>query len=214
MPTDAGASEAAEGARGAVPAPGFDVGLLTPVAAGVAEELSDAAIAGALVAAEVGLARAWATVGAAPEAAVAEISDALGWRGAGAPCAWGGLPLAELVTGAVAGGNPVIPLVGILRAGVAAEARPWVHRGATSQDILDSALMLSARAAGELIGADLRRCEASLTDFAREHRDLPAAARTLTQHAVPTTLGLRASGWLRGVSRAADRLAAAVAQLP
>ncbi|MBL3699199.1 adenylosuccinate lyase [Leucobacter luti] len=197
-----------------MPPAGFDAGLLTPVSTGTAAELSDAAIAGALVAAEVGLARAWAAVGVAPDTAAAEISAALGWRGPGVPCEWTELPLAKLITGAVAGGNPVIPLVGILRAGVPEAARPWVHRGPTSQDILDSALMLSARAAGELLAADLRRCAESLTHFAREYRDVPVAARTLTQHAVPTTLGLRASGWLRGVTRAVERLDAAVAQLP
>lgn len=200
--------------RPSTDAPAFDAGLLSPVSAGVGAELADAAVFGALVAAETALVRAWAGVGVAPRAAVTEVSERFGWVGPGKPCRVPDPPLVDVVAGSANGGNPVIPLVAVLAERVSPECRPWVHRGATSQDILDSALMLVARQSGALILADVRNTERALTDFVREHRGTVAAARTLTQHAVPTTMGLRASGWLRGIRRAADRLDALLPELP
>jgi len=184
--------------------------------------VDDRAIAAALVTAEAALARAWSTVGIAPVSAASAVSAALAWRDAGEPCALADGELDELLAGmlrgSAAGGNPVIPLATLLRARVegaaGAEAAAWVHRGATSQDVLDSALMLVVRRAGERVLGSLRALDAALAALAREHRDTVAVARTLTQHAVPTTLGLRASRWLRAVRRAAERLDVAVAQLP
>ncbi|MDQ1129615.1 lyase family protein [Microbacterium sp. SORGH_AS_0888] len=194
--------------------PAVDEGLLTPVAADADAEVTDAAVASALVAAEVALSRAWAAVGAAPDAAVSAISEALGWAGPGSGCDTAWLSVPRLAAASVAGGNPVIPLVGMLKDRVPVEARAWVHRGATSQDVLDSALMLVARRAGREALQTLRRTESLLAGFAVVHRDEVAAARTLTQHAVPTTIGARAASWLRGVTRARVRLAEAVGQLP
>ncbi len=194
--------------------PVFDAGLLSPVTVAHGAELGDEAILGALIAAEVALVRAWAELGIAPAETASSVGEALGWRDRGLPCAVDGLPLAELIADSVAGGNPVIPLVGMLRARVPENARRWVHRGATSQDILDSAMMLTARGSVSVILADLRCAEEELARFAAEHRSEAAAARTLTQQAVPTTIGLRASGWLRGVSRAIRRLESAAAELP
>ncbi|MFT4306762.1 MAG: lyase family protein, partial [Microbacterium sp.] len=191
-----------------------DEGLLSPVTIGFDDEVTDAAIAAALVTAEAALARAWGAVGTAPDAAVAAVSEALGWTGAGRPCQTDWLSVRRLSTAGVAGGNPVIPLVGMLRDRVPVDSRIWVHRGATSQDVLDSALMLVARRAGHRVLQTLRRTESQLAGFAVVHRDEVAAARTLTQHAVPTTVGLRAAGWLRGVTRARVRLAEAVVALP
>ncbi|WP_235038213.1 lyase family protein [Microbacterium sp. 18062] len=190
----------------------LDAGLLSPVAVGFDDTVTDAAVLGALVAAEVALSRAWARVGIAPDAAI--LSAALGWAGPGAPCDAAWLPLGVVVAASVAGGNPVIPLVGRLKERVPIESRPWVHRGATSQDILDSALMLVSRRAGAEVQTALRATEQHLAVFAAAHRDDVAAARTLTQHAVPTTVGARAAGWLRGVHRARIRLDAALAALP
>ncbi|MFT4135990.1 lyase family protein [Microbacterium sp.] len=196
--------------------PFADTGLLSPVTAGHDGALGDAQVLRALVTAEVALTRAWAEVGAVPHETTDAVSAALGWRGPGELCEVpdAALPLAELVAAAPAGGNPVIPLVGLLRAGVPAHAAPWVHRGATSQDVLDSALMLVARRACTGIVRSLTDAETALARFADAHRDEVAAARTLTQHAVPTTIGLRAAGWLRGIRRARQRLEAAAAQLP
>lgn len=191
-----------------------DEGLLSPVTVGHDSAVTDAAVMGALVAAEVALTRAWAAIGVAPEAAATEISTALGWQGPGRPCEPAGLDRDAVRIASIAGGNPVIPLVGRLRDLVAVDARTWVHRGATSQDILDSALMLVARRAGLRVLTTLRAIEVRLAGFAVVHRDDVVAARTLTQHAVPTTVGARAAGWLRGVTRARVRLADAVTALP
>lgn len=189
-------------ARGDSP---IDVGLLSPVTVGRDEVVSDAAVLDALIAVEVALGRAWVRVGAAPDAAAAAIADA---------AADHGIDPAELAAAAVAGGNPIIPLVKLLKRRVPEGARDWLHRGATSQDIVDTALMLVARRAAVGVLASLAALEVALSAFAAAHRDEVAAARTLTQHAVPTTIGLRATTWLRGVRRATARLADARAELP
>ncbi|WP_062464129.1 lyase family protein [Demequina soli] len=176
--------------------------------------VTDAAVLDALVAAEAALTRAYGTLGAAPRAQVDAVCAALGWVGAGSPAAGHGIAPAEVAAAAVAGGNPVIPLVALLQARVPDDARAWVHRGATSQDILDSALMLVARRAALETAATLRRTGMALAGFAEANRDEVAAARTLTQHAVPTTLGLRAAAWLRGIERAAARVEEAALALP
>ena len=192
----------------------FDEGVLVPVSVGHDAEVGDDAVLGALVAAEVALARAWARAGVAPDAAATAISDALGWSAPGAPCADQDIDLPALALAGVAGGNPVIPLVGMLRARVPESARVWLHRGATTQDILDSALMLIARRACRQLSASLVRAETALVTLAQAERDTVAAARTLTQHAVPTTIGARAANWLQGVRRAAARVAAVSDSLP
>jgi len=185
--------------------PVFDVGLLSPVTVGADAIVSDAAVLAALVDVEVALTRAWGAVGSVP----ADVVDAVAAAIADVP-----VDAADLARRAVSGGNPVIPLVGDLRAAVAPADRGWVHRGATSQDIVDTALALVARRAGEQIDFDLRATARSLAALARAHRDVPAAARTLTQHAVPTTLGARFASWLRGVRAARADLAAALTALP
>jgi 3-carboxy-cis,cis-muconate cycloisomerase len=185
--------------------PVFDVGLLSPVTVGADATVSDAAVLAALVDVEVALTRAWGAVGSVP----ADVVDAVAAAIADVP-----VDAADLARRAVSGGNPVIPLVGDLRAAVAPADRGWVHRGATSQDIVDTALALVARRAGEQIDLDLRATARSLAALARAHRDVPAAARTLTQHAVPTTLGARFASWLRGVRAARADLAATLAALP
>ncbi|WP_244931131.1 lyase family protein [Nocardioides sp. W7] len=99
------------------------------------------------------------------------------------------------------GGNPVIGLVERLRDGTGI-AR--LHRGLTSQDVVDSALMRMAEAAvADLLG-DLDRIVDGLAALATAHRDTPMVARTLTQHAIPTTFGFRVAQWLTGVLDARD----------
>src|SRR5690606_15625037 len=102
----------------------------------------------------------------------------------------------------------------MLRGLVPEHARVWVHRGATSQDIMDTALMLMSVDAGVQVLTDLAEIVDTLSAFAREHRDETAAARTLTQQAVPTTVGLRAASWARGVERATIRLDEILVELP
>ncbi|HRP99376.1 MAG TPA: lyase family protein, partial [Terrimesophilobacter sp.] len=187
-------------------APGFmDQGLLSPVTAGQDAATSDTEIFAALLRAEVALVRAWEAVSDAP-AGVAEAVEAAASQL--------DPQLTAVTVASTAGGNPVIPLVRLLREAVPERMSAWVHRGATSQDILDSALMLVAASTASATSARLRGLETSLTAIARRERDTSAAARSLTQHAVPTTVGLRVATWLSGVRRSRHRLDTARAALP
>lgn len=103
---------------------------------------------------------------------------------------------------AESGGNPVIPLVKRIR-----ETYPNAHRGLTSQDVVDSALMRMAESAVTTLRRDLATVVRRLADLAEAHRDTPMVARTLTQHAVPTTFGFRVAAWLTAVLDADDDLA-------
>lgn len=184
--------------------PGFDLGLLSPVTAGHDDLVSDRLFLDALVSAEVALVEAYGTIGLAPAEAVAAIREEFRADRGIRPSS--GIDAAALATDAVAGGNPVIPLVGVMKARVPADAREWVHRGATSQDIWDSAIMIVAKRAVEQVSRSVRNAQEWLLQLAERHRDDVVVARTLTQHAVPTTFALRAVNWQRGLRRAAARL--------
>lgn len=182
-----------------------DAGLLSPGRAGSAAEAAtgDTAFLRAMLDAEAALARAQAAVGLAPEAAADAITAAAGEAGR--------FDVRDVALRARAGGNPVVPLVADLTAAVDeedADAAQYVHRGATSQDIVDTAMMLVATRTVPLILADLDRTADALAALATTHRGTPMAGRTLTQHAVPTTFGLKAAGWLSSVRDARSRLAA------
>ncbi|MFC8948814.1 3-carboxy-cis,cis-muconate cycloisomerase [Streptomyces rochei] len=184
-----------------------DAGLLAPGWAGspAADATDDRALVRALLDAEAALTRAQAGLGLAPEEAARAVTEAAD------PARFDASSLAERARG---GGNPVIPLVADLTKAVGEEHGPYVHRGATSQDILDSALMLVAARALEPMLADLGRTERALARLAAEHRDTAMPGRTLTQHAVPTTFGLKAAGWRALVLDARDRTAAVRDALP
>ena len=107
-----------------------------------------------------------------------------------------------------AAGNPVEPLVRAIRAAAGEEHAGFVHLGATSQDILDTAAMLVARRALGLIDGELGGAAHACAQLAEQHRETVMAARTLLQQAVPTTFGYKAAGWLVGVVEARARLAA------
>ncbi|HXV92198.1 MAG TPA: lyase family protein, partial [Pseudonocardia sp.] len=170
----------------------------------VAARIDDSSWVAALLAVEVALAAAAAEQGLVPAADAARIERAAaGLR----------IAPAELGAAAVEGGNPVIPLVGRLRDAVG-EAAGSVHLGATSQDVMDTALVLLARWAGEIVVADLRGAAGAAARLAAAHRDTPMAARTLGQQALPTTFGLVAAGWAAGLDRAAARLAELLDALP
>lgn len=188
-----------------------DLGLLAPSWAGsaVAAATGDAGYLRALLDAEAALTRAQAALGLAPEPAAAAVTAAAAETHRYDP--------RDLALRARAAGNPVVPLVADLTAAVAArdpEAAAYVHRGATSQDILDTATMLVCARALDTVLPDLTRTAAALRRTAAEHRDTPMAGRTLTQHAVPTTFGLKAAGWRGLVLDAHDRLASVRAALP
>lgn len=106
-----------------------------------------------------------------------------------------------------AAGNPVLPLVRALRDRVNdPDATALVHAGLTSQDVLDTALMLVARESLTLVLRDIDRAAGSLARLADRHRGAVMAGRTLTQYAVPITFGLTAAQWLTGVLDARDHL--------
>lgn len=187
-----------------------DVGLLSPVWAGtaVAAATGDRAVIRAMLDSEIALTRAEGELGIVP-AATAELI-------AGFTDSFDADPV-SLAERSRAGGNPVIPLVNDLREALArtdAEAARAIHLGATSQDILDSALMLVSQRCIRLILGDLDTTELALADLARSHRATPMAARTLTQHSVPSTFGLKAAGWLMAVSDARGFLSAVGEALP
>jgi 3-carboxy-cis,cis-muconate cycloisomerase len=182
----------------------MDAGLLSPVWAGteVAALVRDEDWLAAMLTAEAGLAAAQATLGVIPSPAAAVIASV---------AARSGLDLVALAVKARDAANPVVGLVSAFTAEVAgtdSAAAEYVHKGGTSQDILDTAAMLVASRAFAVIDTDLRRTAGALTRLAAEYRLTPMAGRTLTQHAVPVTFGLKAAGWLSLVLDSLDRVGA------
>ena len=108
-----------------------------------------------------------------------------------------------------AAGNPVPPLVRSLTTAVSEvseDAARYVHKGATSQDVTDTAMMLVAKRALGLILAELDGISSACARLAESHRDTIMAGRTLLQQALPTTFGLKAAGWLVSVLEARRQL--------
>ncbi|MBV8118865.1 MAG: adenylosuccinate lyase family protein [Alphaproteobacteria bacterium] len=101
-------------------------------------------------------------------------------------------------------GYPILPLVRQIGE-MAGEAGGWLHWGATTQDIMDTAVVLQMRAGLELIEADLAAARGHLAALARGHRDTPMAGRTHLQHALPITFGYKAAIWLAALDRHAER---------
>jgi 3-carboxy-cis,cis-muconate cycloisomerase len=168
----------------------------------------DAAFLDAMLATESALAQALADTGlvTAEDAAVVV-----------AACAELAPAADDLALRASDGGNPVIPLVADLRERVGKTdpaAVAAVHRGATSQDVVDTALMLLCRGALVRLADDLRTAAAHAARLAEEHRCTPACGRTLGQQAMPTTFGFRAAGWLVGLTDAIDRVEPVAEALP
>ena len=149
---------------------------------------------------EAALARAEAAHGVIPAEAVAPIA---------ACCHASRLDLPALAQAAAAAGNLAIPLVRQLTAAVLnhdAEAGKYVHWGATSQDAIDTGLVLQLRDAFALLDADLAALADALAGLARAHRDTTMVGRTWMQHALPTSLGLKMAGCLDAVLRHQQRL--------
>jgi len=169
---------------------------LTPPA--MAEATSDRAWLAAMLDVEAALAEAESAAGLVPAEAAAAIRAA---------CQPNRFDIERIGREAVASANPVVPLVKALAEAVPAVAAPYVHLGATSQDILDTALMLIAKRALDLLLDDLEGLAAGCAHLAERHRDSLMAGRTLLQQAVPITFGLKAAGWLQGITEAAEGLA-------
>jgi 3-carboxy-cis,cis-muconate cycloisomerase len=151
---------------------------------------------------EAALARAQARLGIVPPAAAAAISEAA----AAVVAHPASLDLARLKRETETVGYPILPLVRQL-AERAGEAGRWLHWGATTQDIMDSAAVLQIREGLALIEADLTALRGHLAALARRWRDTPMAGRTHLQHALPITFGYKAAVWLSAFDRHAARLA-------
>src|SRR6202045_303684 len=149
---------------------------------------------------EAALARAEAATGVIPASAAGAIGKA---------CKAEAFDLAGLAEAATRSGNLAIPLVKALTAAVAgadAEAARYVHWGATSQDVIDSAAMLTLRAAIEALLSDIDRAIAGFAKLARTHRDTPMVARTWLQHALPMPFGLKLAEYAAALHRSRVRL--------
>ncbi|MFF5991597.1 3-carboxy-cis,cis-muconate cycloisomerase [Prauserella flavalba] len=175
--------------------------LFDPVlAAGpVREETGDAAWLKGMLDFEAALASAQADVGLIGR----EHADAIG-----AACRPADYDVAELGRAATGIGNPAGPLVRALTDRVGGEAARHVHRGATSQDVVDTAAMLVATRSLAPLLADLGACADAAARLAEEHAATVQVGRTLLQHATPVTFGLTAAGWLTALGNAGERLAA------
>lgn len=191
-----------------------DFGLLSPATAGTAASrlTSDSEFIQAMLDVELAWVRVLADAGYVAAEAPAAVEAAASARRYDA---------AGLAARAQGGGNPLIPLLADLRAAIkqsdspaAAAAAAAVHQGATSQDIVDSALLLMARRTIDAVSADLRTAAAALARLADAHRGTVTVARTLTQHSLPSSFGLKAANWLAGVGQAGVRLDEVAAELP
>jgi 3-carboxy-cis,cis-muconate cycloisomerase len=149
---------------------------------------------------EAALARAEAAVGVIPERASGPITKA---------CRAEAFDLAALAEAATRSGNLAIPLVKALTAAVAredADAARYVHWGATSQDVIDTAAMLTLRAAIDTLLGDVDRAIAGFAGLAKQHRNTPVVARTWLQHALPMPFGLKLAEYAAALHRSRARL--------
>ncbi len=184
-----------------------DFGLLSPVSASplVAALTGDRAVLAAILKVEA----AWAAVlddaGLAPAGSAAVVAAAADVQR---------YDVAGIAVRAQGGGNPVIPLIADLReqvrnldtAGLGAVQA--VHASLTSQDVLDSALMVLAAGAVRELLAELKAATSALASLAEAHAHTLCVARSLTQHSLPYSFGLRAAQWFNGLAAAASRLEA------
>jgi 3-carboxy-cis,cis-muconate cycloisomerase len=113
-----------------------------------------------------------------------------------------------IAAGAEADGNPVIRLLALLRERADGQAARWLHRGLTSQDVIDTAMMLCLRDAFARIRSEIDTQVRTLAALAETHQHDPMLARTLTQPALPSTVGLKMATWLSAVLDAVDAVAA------
>ena len=164
---------------------------------GIAAAFSDTQRVADLIDVEVALARAEAAAGVIPASAadaIAAAADKLD------------VDVAALRRSVAGSGVPAIDLVRQLRAAVGPENASYVHRGATSQDIVDTATVLGLRRATTLIEGRLQEAIDALIDLADRHRNTVMAGRTHGQQASPITFGLKAANWLAPFARHRQRL--------
>ncbi|MGH8867057.1 MAG: 3-carboxy-cis,cis-muconate cycloisomerase [Actinomycetes bacterium] len=181
------------------PRPDEGRGLFGPVSGSAAVDAatSDVAWLQAMLDVEAALAASLAQVGLVPEEAAKAVEEA---------CRADRFDPDALGRAATASGNPVVPLVRSLTEAVPGEAAGTVHRGATSQDVLDTAAMLVVRRATGPLLDDLAAAADLCAGLAAGHRDTVLVGRTLLQQAMPTTFGRVAAGWLVSLDDARQRL--------
>jgi 3-carboxy-cis,cis-muconate cycloisomerase len=157
--------------------------------------LSDEALIDAMLRFESALAETQADLGIIPQKAASVIGDC---------CSVRFFDVNDLLRSAERDGNPAIPLVKAIGKRVAAmdpDAAKYVHLGATSQDVIDTGLMLCTKRALELVFANLAGIQERLVDLIERQRRTFLPGRTLLQHARPISFGLKAAGWLDGLAR-------------
>jgi 3-carboxy-cis,cis-muconate cycloisomerase len=162
----------------------------------IAVLLSDAAFVRALVEVEVALARAEARAGVIPAKAAEQIAKASADK----------VDIAALTQGTVRSGFPIIVLAQELRRQVDGDAAAFVHWGATTQDIMDTACVLQLRSAIKVLRARLGEITRHLSALAEHHRETVLAGRTHGQQALPITFGLKVASWVAPLVRHVERL--------
>jgi 3-carboxy-cis,cis-muconate cycloisomerase len=177
--------------------------LLDPLfgTAAMSEVFSDGARLQHMLDFEAALARAEARCGVIPAAAGQAISS---------KCKANLIDTSALAAATAASLNPAIPLIKQVTALVAKddpEAAQFVHWGATSQDANDTGLVLQIRKALDILDAELAILCTGLAKLAQQYRSTPITGRTLMQHALPTTFGVKVAGWLDGMNRHRERFA-------
>jgi 3-carboxy-cis,cis-muconate cycloisomerase len=166
----------------------------------LAEVFSDGSILAAMLHFEAALAGAQARLSIIPQTAAVSIAAA---------AAVDGFNTAELAYATLRAGTPGIPLVKALTEKVRSldpAAAGFVHWGATSQDVADTALVLLLKQAQAILEPDIKDLEESLQRLAEQHQSTVMLGRTLLQPAPPVTFGLKAAGWLAAVRRGRRRL--------
>ncbi len=176
----------------------LDSALLGPLFAtrAMADVFSDRARLAAMLRAETALARAEAQFGLAPTELAQAIERITPEH----------FDLAALGAETAVAGVPVIPFVKAVQKALPQDLERAFHKGATTQDIADTSLVLVMRDAFALIAADFAAVMDGLAVMADAHRDTPCIGRTYLQHAAPVTFGFKVAGWLAGVTDVAARL--------
>jgi 3-carboxy-cis,cis-muconate cycloisomerase len=157
---------------------------------------SDRARLAAMIEAEAALARAQARFGIVSAA----LADAL------ATIDVDNLDIGDLGAGTALAGVPTIPFVKAVQARIPNELEPSFHKGATTQDIADTGLVLQMRQGLMLIGSDLAAVIRALSQLAVRHRTTPCVGRTYGQHAAPITFGYKAAIWCASIAEVGDQL--------
>ena len=158
--------------------------------------LTDDAYVRALVEVEAALARAQAMVGVIPSTAAEQISKVQAEK----------IDIGALTQGTIRSGFPIIALVEQLRKQAGVEAAPYVHWGATTQDIMDTACVLQILTAIEIFKRAILELLRHLSELGERHRATVLAGRTHGQQALPITFGLKVASWMAPMVRHAERI--------